>query len=219
MRSPPARASQQAASAAFALLAEPFRATAHRRAEALGYGMRSPPARASQQAASVAFALLAEPFRATAHRRAKALGYGMRSPPARAMADYFFKDCNCGQRTDARRVRRQGSVRSPSTLAATERGWYAIAGRSRARCPRSHDGRSAACRRDARALRQWRDALHADETPAYPGLHAGATPAYPGLHAGATPALPGGQGCATRSRAPASPDVCSDRPVPHQGGR
>ena len=62
-------------------------------------------------------------------------------------------------------------------------------------------------------------ALHADETPAYPGLHAGATPAYPGLHAGATPALPGGQGCATRSRAPALPDVCSDRPVPHQGGR
>jgi hypothetical protein len=142
--------------------------------------MRSPPARASQQAASVAFALLAEPFRATAHRRAKALGYGMRSPPARAMADYFFKDCNCGQRTDARRVRRQGSVRSPSTLAATERGWYAIAGRSRARCPRSHDGRSAACRRDARAPRQWRDALRAGATPAYPALHAGATPAPPG---------------------------------------
>jgi len=151
MRSPPARASQQAASAAFALLAEPFRATAHRRAEALGYGMRSPPARASQQAASVAFALLAEPFRATAHRRAKALGYGMRSPPARAMADYFFKDCNCGQRTDARRVRRQGSVRAPSALAATERGWHAIAGRSRARCPRSRD-RSQRCMR-ARRLR------------------------------------------------------------------
>jgi hypothetical protein len=233
MRSPPARASQQAASAAFALLAEPFRATAHRRAEALGYGMRSPPARASQQAASVAFALLAEPFRATAHRRAKALGYGMRSPPARAMADYFFKDCNCGQRTDARRVRRQGSVRSPSTLAATERGWYAIAGRSRARCPRSHDGRSAACRRDACAPRQWRDALRAGATPAHPGSGgmrcmqtrrprsqgSSSCGAVAALRAGATPAHPGVQGCATRSRAPALPDACSDKPVPHQGGR
>jgi hypothetical protein len=248
MRSPPARASQQAASVAFALLAEPFRATAHRRAEALGYGMRSPPARASQQAASVAFALLAEPFRATAHRRAKALGYGMRSPPARAMADYFFKDCNCGQRTDARRVRRQGSVRSPSTLAATERGWYAIVGRSRARCPRSHDGRSAACGRDACAPRgagrcccgrdacaprQWRDALRAGATPAPPGSGgmrcmqtrrprsqgSSSCGAVAALRAGATLALPGVQGGATRSRASASPDACSDRPVPHRGAR
>jgi len=181
----------------------------------------------------VAFALLAEPFRATAHRRAKALGYGMRSPPARAMADYFFKDCNCGQRTDARRVRRQGSVRSPSTLAATERGWYAIAGRSRARCPRSHDGRSAACRRDACAPRQWRDALRAGATPAHPGSGgmrcmqtrrprsqgSSSCGAVAALRAGATPAHPGVQGCATRSRAPALPDARSDRPVLHRGAR
>jgi hypothetical protein len=111
-------------------------------------------------------------------------------------------------------------------------------------------GRSAACGRDARALRgagmrcvrarRLRSqggsscsavaALHADETPAYPGLHAGATLALPGLHAGATLALPGlhasatlalpgMQGGATRSRAPALPDACSDKPVPHQGGR
>jgi len=45
-RSPPARACQQAASAAFALLAEPFRTTARRRGEPLGYPGRSPPARA-----------------------------------------------------------------------------------------------------------------------------------------------------------------------------
>ena len=45
-RSPPARACQQAASAAFALLAEPFRTTARRRGESLGYPGRSPPARA-----------------------------------------------------------------------------------------------------------------------------------------------------------------------------
>ncbi len=33
------------------------------------------------------------------------------------------------------------------------------------------------------------------------------------------PRSQGVQGCATRSRAPASPDACSDRPVPHQGAR
>jgi hypothetical protein len=155
---------------------------------------------------------------------------------------------------------------------------------SRARCPRSRDGRSAAWRRDARAPRHWRDALRAGATLTLPGeqlvrrgrsaacgrdacaprgagrcccgrdacaprqwrdaLRAGATPAHPGsggmrcmqtrrprsqgssscgavaaLRAGATPAHPGVQGCATRSRAPALPDACSDKPVPHQGGR
>jgi hypothetical protein len=89
------------------------------------------------------------------------------------------------------------------------------------------------CGRDACAPRQWRDALRAGATPAHPGSGgmrcmqtrrprsqgSSSCGAVAALRAGATPAHPGVQGCATRSRAPALPDACSDKPVPHQGGR